>query len=298
MVISKYHSIVVMPKMAKPYPTILDFLTGRFPKIDRQIWKNRIVCGKVLTQKEEPASLDTPYIPLEKLYYFREVKKETIIPFTEKIIFCNQELLVACKPHFLPVTPAGPYVNECLLHRLKKRIGNHDLAPINRIDRETAGLVLFSMNKKTRGLYQTLFMNGQVKKTYIAVTQYPGDHEKTSWSVENRITKGDPWFRMKAATGEPNAVSKISLLRSKGNRALFKLCPITGKKHQLRLHLSGLGFPILNDRYYPKLLPEQKNSFSAPLQLLSQKIQFHDPILKKQTVYESERLLEDNVFSI
>ncbi|MBU3954667.1 MAG: pseudouridine synthase [Proteobacteria bacterium] len=291
MVISEYHSIVVMPGMEKPFPTILAFLIQRFPGIDTQIWEARIRSGKVLTEDGEPISLETAYQPLKRLRYFREVVEESVIPFTETIVFCNDELLVACKPHFLPVTPAGPHVNQCLLHRLKKRTGNKDLCPINRIDRETAGLVLFSMNPKTRGRYQALFMNKKVQKTYDAVTTYPWDPKRTSWTIENRIIKGDPWFRMKAVPGTPNAVSNIDLVESRGNRALFRLSPVTGKKHQLRLHLSGLGFAILNDRYYPKLLPERKDDFSAPLQLLARKIQFTDPVSKKQVRYESERRL-------
>ncbi len=280
-----------MPRIEKPYPSVLIFLTERFPRIDREIWEARINAGKVLAENGESISLDTPYTPLKKLYYFREVEEETIIPFTEKIIFCNEELLVACKPHFLPVTPAGPYVNECLLHRLKKRTGNNYLSPINRIDRETAGLVLFSMNKDNRGRYQELFMNGEVEKTYDAVTTYPSAQKEKEWRVENRIAKGDPWFRMKTTPGKPNAVSIISLVKSKGNKALFQLIPVTGKKHQLRLHLSELGFPILNDRYYPKLLPKAEKTFAAPLQLLARKIQFRDPISTRRVTYESERRL-------
>ncbi len=295
MAISEYHSTAVMPKADKPFPTILDFLTQRFPRIDRNTWKARINSGKVLTGAEKPVSLDTPYIPLKKLLYFREVEEETVIPFAEEIIFCNDDLLVACKPHFLPVTPAGRYVTQCLLHRLKEKTGNRNLAPINRIDRETAGLVLFSMNPKTRGLYQKLFMDGQVNKTYGAVAEYPREIGKTSWQVENRLTKGEPWFRMKTVPGKTNAVSKISLTRVIGKQAVFQLCPITGKKHQLRIHLSGLGFPILNDRYYPDLLPEKTDDFSAPLQLLSKKIQFQDPLSARLVSYESQRDLLFNL---
>jgi len=289
--ISEYHSTVVMPGIEKPYPSILDFLTKRFPGIAREIWEARIQSGKVLTEKGEAVSFETAYMPLKKLYYFREVTEEPIIPFTEKIIFCNEELLVACKPHFLPVTPAGPYVNQCLLHRLKKRMKNKNLSPINRIDRETAGLVLFSMNPSTRGRYQELFMNGEVEKSYDAVTEYSRDHKTKSWVVENRLVKGEPWFRMKTTPGKPNAISKIFFIGSRENRALFQLSPVTGKKHQLRVHLSGLGFPILNDRYYPKLLPEAKINFEAPLQLLARKIRFRDPISAKLVTYESQRRL-------
>lgn len=291
MVISDYHSTVVMPKIEKPYPSILEFLTRRFPRIDRETWEARICSGKVLSEKGEPISFDMPYHPLKRLHYFREVEQEAAIAFTEKIIFCNEELLVACKPHFLPVTPAGPVVNQCLLHRLKKKTGNRDLSPINRIDRETAGLVLFSMNPETRGRYQELFMKGEVKKIYEAVTVCPQGQEKKSWTVKNRIVKGEPWFRMKTAPGTPNAVSRLSLVRSEGNMAFFRLFPVTGKKHQLRLHLSGLGFPILNDRYYPMLLPERKSDFSSPLQLVARKIQFCDPVSKRQVTYQSDRRL-------
>lgn len=291
MTISKYHSTVLMPEIEKPYPFILDFLTRRFPSIDRGTWQARILDGKVLTEQGDPICLTTPYTPLTRLHYFREVANEPAIPFTEKILFCNADLLVACKPHFLPVIPGGPYVNECLLNRLKKKTGNENLSPINRIDRETAGLVLFSMNPKTRGRYQELFMNHRVEKTYRAVTFYSGVTGDNFWTVENRIIQGDPWFTMKVVPGKPNAVSKISMIETKKEKALFKISLVTGKKHQIRLHLSGLGFPILNDRVYPKLLPEKKLDFTDPLQLLAEKIAFKDPLSRKKMRFSSDRHL-------
>ncbi len=243
MITSEHPSTVVLPPMAPPYPSILGFLTARFPAIGAEVWEARIHSGKVTTETGAPVSLDTAYEPLKKLHYFREVEKETRIPFAEKIVFCNDDLLVACKPHFLPVTPGGPYVNECLLNRLKKRTGNPALSPINRIDRETAGLVLFSMNKNTRGCYQEMFMKGEVTKTYDAVATWHMDQEEDGWVVENRIVKGDPWFRMKTVPGRPNAVSKISLVRSKGNKALFELQPVTGKSISCGCTSAVLDFP-------------------------------------------------------
>lgn len=134
-------------------------------------------------------------------------------------------------------------------------------------------------------------MKGKIEKTYQAVTAFPREPTKNSWTVENRLVKGEPWFRMKSTPGQPNAISKITLIKHKENKAFFQLQPITGKKHQLRLHLSGLGFPILNDRYYPELLPERKKEFSAPLQLLARKLKFRDPISGAQMAYESNRRL-------
>lgn len=282
-------SIVSMPDTAKPYPTLLAFFTRRFPKIPEHIWLERITAGKVLTETGEPVTLDTAYMPNSRLFYFREVTEEPVIPFKEEVLFANDHLLVACKPHFLPVSPGGPYVRETLLNRLKEKTGNPFLSPINRIDRATAGLVLISVNETTRGLYQQLFMRGLVRKTYEAVADFPQSPGQSEWLVENRIEPGEPWFRMKTCAGTINARSRIQLIEAIGTRARFQLFPLTGKKHQLRMHLSGLGFPIVNDRYYPDLLPEIDDDFDRPLQLLSRKIEFRDPVTGKEMAFASTR---------
>jgi tRNA pseudouridine32 synthase/23S rRNA pseudouridine746 synthase len=231
-------------------------------------------------------------MPNKRLFYFREVEKERAIPFQEQLLFSNDHLMVVCKPHFLPVTPSGPYVRETLLGRLKEATGNPFLSPINRIDRGTAGLVLISTNKETRGRYQQLFMDGLVRKSYEAVTDFSEDCGQTEWLVENRIETGEPWFRMKTCEGKINARTRLRLLETQASQARFHLVPLTGKKHQLRIHLSGLNFPIVNDRYYPKLLPEMQDDFSRPLQLLSRKIEFRDPITGVEMSFESQRALK------
>lgn len=151
MAIASNYSTVTMPAALPPYPTILAFLSARFPRVSAETWKLRIYQGRVLNDRGVPIGTDTAYTPQRRLYYFREGEREPVIPFQETILFQNEEFLVACKPHFLPVIPSGPYINECLLNRLQRRTGNPDLAPINRIDRETAGLVLFSTRKENRG---------------------------------------------------------------------------------------------------------------------------------------------------
>src|SRR6185369_9532322 len=221
--ISKHPSVVTMPKTERPYPTILAFLSGRFPAISYGTWEKRISEGKVLDENERQITPDTAYTPLNRLFYFREVNAEPIIPFSEKILCIDDEILVACKPHFLPVTPGGRYVDECLLNRLRHSTGIKDLAPLHRLDRETAGIVLFSVNKKSRGLYGTLFMNGQVEKTYHALSAWEPSEERISWEVENGRGRGEPWFRMKAARGGANACSVIILVEVKGNTACFTL---------------------------------------------------------------------------
>lgn len=289
MAISVGASVVSMPETRWPYPTLLRFFTERFPHVPVQTWVHRIVTGKVLTEEGNPVTLDSPYTPNKRLFYFREVDEEPIVPFQERILFSNDHLLVACKPHFLPVTPSGPYVGETLINRLKEKTGNPFLSPINRIDRGTAGIVLLSSEKKSRGIYQQMFMEGRVRKTYEAVTLFSGKSLHTEWLVENRIERGEPWFRMKECPGTVNARSRIRLVEIMGTQARFLLFPMTGKKHQLRIHLSGLGFPIVNDRYYPVLMPEKPEDFSAPLLLLSRKIEFRDPITGALMAFETQR---------
>lgn len=289
--ISQHPSVVTIPKTEKPYPTILTFLSCRFPAIPIEVWIKRIAAGKVLDDKGKPITHDSEYAPLMRLFYFREVSAEPLIPFAEKILFLDNEILVACKPHFLPVTPGGRYVDECLLNRLRRSTGIEDLAPLHRIDRETAGLVLFSVNKKSRGLYSTLFMNGRVEKTYQALSKCQPFQKTASWDIESRIERSEPWFLMKTATGRTNARSTIHLVEVSNGIARFTLHPHTGKTHQLRLHLSGLGFGILNDRYYPDLQDEREDDFAMPLQLVARALRFKDPVTGIIREFQSERQL-------
>jgi len=291
MAISATPSTVTMPAAERPYPSILEFLTQRFPRVAGSLWQQRISAGKVLGTDKSPVTTDTEYLPHSQLHYYREVEDERLIPFTEQILFQDDHLLVACKPHFLPVIPGGGYVNECLLNRLRKRTGNNDLVPLHRIDRETAGVVMFSVNRTTRGVYGRLFADGLVDKSYQALAECSPDLEKRDWTVENRIVKGDPWFRMRVVPGEPNSRSELRLLEVKGTIARFDLFPVTGKTHQLRIHMSGLGFRILNDRYYPDLQPERADDFDNPLRLVARSVRFRDPISGKAMEFCSEREL-------
>jgi len=291
MAISLYPATVTMPKVDRPYPSVLSFLAERFPKIERSCWERRIAEGKVLGEDGSPITALSQYAPQKRIFYFREVQEERIIPFSEQILFQNEELLVSCKPHFLPVTPGGPYVDECLLHRLRKATGNDELVPIHRIDRETAGLVLFSANRKTRVLYSELFRTGRIEKTYQAISAATGNPGNGVWFIENRMVAGEPWFRMKTAAGPFNARSCIKLVEQKQGKSRFTLNPLTGKTHQLRVHLSGIGFGILNDRYYPDLQAERADDFESPLQLLAKSVRFQDPVSGKTMQFESVRKL-------
>lgn len=289
--ISPYRAKVTMPPMEQPYPSVLEFLVGRFPRVGRSRWERRIAQGKVLGEDGSPITSATGYAPQKRIFYFRELDDEREIPFAEEILFQNGEILVACKPHFLPVTPGGAYLEQSLLHRLRTSTGIHDLVPLHRIDRETAGIVLFSVNPRTRGRYGGLFREGSIEKRYEAVSAAPVEPGRTEWLVENRLVQGDPWFTMRKEEGAPNARSLVRLVEQKNGLARFELTPITGKTHQLRVHMSGLGLQILHDRLYPKLQPIGPDDFDRPLQLLARRVRFRDPLTGRALEFESRRRL-------
>lgn len=289
--IAKHPSVITMPATERPYPSIVEFLFKKFPAISRNRWAERILEGKVLDDQGKPITAETEYSPSKRIFYFREVENEPVIPFAEQILFQDDEILVACKPHFLPVTPGGRYVEECLLNRLRNRTGIPDLAPLHRLDRETAGIVIFSVNPNTRGRYHELFTQGKVEKTYHALAEVNQPPSENQWPVENRIVRSEPRFRMKIVPGVANARTHIQLLDVKGNRGLFRLQPVTGKTHQLRLHMSGLGFGIINDRVYPDRRPQTDDDFDQPLQLLAKQVRFHDPVSGQDRGFRSEREL-------
>lgn len=286
------YSKVILPDAASRFPTVVDFLVDRFPRVSGETWKKRAIEGKILDEDGVPITLETPYRRGRKIFYRREVEQERVIPFAESVLFENSALLVACKPHFLPVNPTGPFVAECLMNRLRKKTGNDKLVPINRIDRETAGLVLFSADPKTRDRYYRLFREGEVEKSYEALALLDEEPVQREWMVENRVEKGEPWFRMQVVPGEANSRSLIRLQELRGGKARFQLRPFTGKTHQLRLHMSSLGFGILNDRYYPQLQPESADDFARPLQLLAKSVTFRDPITGKILEFSSDRTLD------
>jgi len=283
MTISERPSKLSLPQASAGIATVLEYLVIKFPYIDAQIWRQRMVDGKVHWHDGSLITAQTPFQPQQRVYYYREVESEPSIPFKETILFQDQHVLVAYKPHFLAVTPGGMYVNECLQNRLQHSTGIEALQALHRLDRVTAGLVMFSVNPDTRHLYHQLFETRQIHKTYQAIANIRDGENLVGqeWRVKNRIVQGEPRFRMRVTEGEPNSDSVIRCVQQTTQKALFELNPITGKTHQLRIHMQTLGWPILNDKYYPQLQPESADNYSAPLQLLAKELQFTDPITQQ-----------------
>lgn len=272
------------------WPSLLDGLCARFPRIDRVQWQDRFARGRVQDAQGRALAPDMPWQVGLEIQYFREVADEPVIPFAESILHLDAHLLVADKPHFLPVTPAGGYVSETLLARLVARTGNTELAPLHRLDRLTAGLVLFSTQAATRDAYQRLFRERRIEKTYEALAQaLPG--LAFPLQRDSRLVPGEPFFRMAEVPGEPNARSRIELIETEGPVWRYRLRPETGRKHQLRVHMAMLGAPIVGDDLYPQLMPRPDETVEAPLQLLAQGLAFDDPLSGEPRRFSSQRRL-------
>lgn len=261
-----------------PWTMLLDGLCAHFPAIPRAVWLDRFARGRILGDEGEALGADTPYRVGLEVHYYREVADEPRIPFEERVLHVDEHLLVADKPHFLPVTPSGAHVHETLLGRLIRRTGNPDLAPLHRIDRETAGLVLFSTNPETRAAYQSLFRERRIEKHYEAIAPAL-PHLGFPHVRRSRIVPGEPFFRMREAEGEPNSETKIDVIERGETGWRYALQPITGKKHQLRVHMAALGAPIHDDPLYPEVRFREAGDFKAPLQLAATALAFDDPIV-------------------
>jgi tRNA pseudouridine32 synthase/23S rRNA pseudouridine746 synthase len=283
MTISEQHSKLSLPQTNPGVATVLEYLVIKFPYIDAQIWQQRMVDGKVHWHDGSLITTQSPFKPQQRVYYYREVESEPSIPFKDTILFHDELILVTYKPHFLAVTPGGIYVNECLQNRLRRSTGIKALQALHRLDRVTAGLVMFSVNPDTRHRYHHLFDPRQIHKTYQAIANIREGESiiGQEWDIKNRLVKAEPRFRMCVTEGEANSQSVIRCVKQSNQYALIELNPVTGKTHQLRFHMQALGWPILNDRYYPQLQPQSADNYSAPLQLLAKELQFIDPITQQ-----------------
>ena len=262
---------------AGAWPTVLDCLCERFPAVSRAHWLERMARGRVVGSDGACLTPETPHRGGLEVHYYREVSDEPPIPFDEVVLHADAHLLVADKPHFLPVMPAGAHVHETLLGRLIRRTGNEALAPLHRIDRDTAGLVLFSTNPASRARYQALFRERRIDKHYEAIAA-PLPEIAFPCARRSRIVAGEPFFRMQETDGPPNSETRIDVIERGTGAWRYALCPVTGRKHQLRVHMAALGAPIVNDPLYPTVAHRAAGDHSAPLQLLAKGLAFDDPL--------------------
>ncbi|MCW0212180.1 MAG: pseudouridine synthase [Pseudonocardia sp.] len=268
-----------------PWATMREHLVERLPRvdparIDEMLREERIV------DLTGPLAVDAPFVPRSFLWFHRDLPVEAPVPFEIGIVHRDEHLLVVDKPHFLATIPRGRHVVETALVRLRRDLGLPTLSPAHRLDRVTAGLVLFVITPELRGRYQTLFRDRLVRKTYEAVAPYRPELELPR-TVRSRIVKERGVIRAQELPGEVNAVTRVELVDHAGGLGRYLLHPLTGRTHQLRLHLCSLGIPILGDDLYPDLRDTPLDDYRSPLQLLARTLEFTDPLSGEERRFTS-----------
>ncbi|GAA1850062.1 pseudouridine synthase [Brevibacterium marinum] len=279
--------------------TIGRWLESEFPEAaadDRRrlLEQTGAEAGQMCDMHGRPVTWDDPVEPGGFYFFHRPVPPEERIPFEVGVVFEDEELLVVDKPHFLASTPNGRFVRECVVTRLRVDRDLPDLVAIHRLDRITAGLLILSKRPETRGRYQRLFQDRRVAKTYRALAPMPPIDMELPLVKESRLVKPRGGRQVNEVEGESNAFSRIGLLREReagfGTGAVgeYGLEPLTGRTHQLRVHMNSLGLPILGDPVYPVDLAPDPYDFDSPLQLLAASIGFDDPLTGRERHFESE----------
>jgi len=221
------------------------------------------------------------------VYLYRELPEEVTVPFDVPILYRDDDLVVVDKPHFLATMPRGKHVAQTALVRLRRDLDLPELSPAHRLDRLTAGVLLFATRREVRGAYQTLFARGEVRKAYLARAAVNPDIELPT-VLRSRIIKRRGHLQADEEPGEPNAETLIEHV----NDGLYRLSPRTGRTHQLRVHMSSLGLPIIGDTLYPDVTDVAPDDFSRPLQLLAHSIEFDDPVSGRPRRFVSVRTLQ------
>ncbi|MDQ3578967.1 MAG: RluA family pseudouridine synthase, partial [Actinomycetota bacterium] len=265
--------------------TIRDHLVERLPRveparIDAMLREERIV------GLDGPVAVDAPYAPGSFVWFHRDLPVEVPVPFEISVVHQDEDLLVVDKPHFLSTIPRGKHVVETALVRLRRELGIPALSPAHRLDRVTAGLLMFVVRPESRGAYQTLFRDRLVRKEYEAIARH--DPRLVSPTVvRSRIVKERGVITAQEVVGEPNAETVVEVVEHRDGVGRYRLSPLTGRTHQLRLHMSGLGVPIFGDDFYPVLTEKPLDDFTRPLQLLARVLEFTDPLSGVPRRFES-----------
>lgn len=253
----------------------------------------RVRAGEVVLGDGVQVTHDTAYQRGGSVYLYRDVRPETSVPFDLTVLYQDDHLLVVDKPHFLATMPRGRHVEQTVVTRVRRDLGLPDAAPAHRLDRLTAGVLVLTLRHDVRSAYQLLFAQREVVKTYLALAPtLPTLHEPMT--IQNRIVKERGDLQARVVPGEPNAETVVELLSDRDGVGTYRLLPSTGRTHQLRVHCSDLGMPILGDPLYPTVVDVASDDFSTPLRLLAHRLEFVDPLTREERVFTSERALSDD----
>ncbi|MFH0241042.1 RluA family pseudouridine synthase [Streptomyces sp. HK10] len=271
------------------WETVRDHLVDRLSAVEPALVDTMLREGAVWCA-DGPLAPGAPYRPGAYLWFHRELPDEVPVPYAVEVLYRDDVLVVADKPHFLATTPRGRHVTETALARLRRDLGLPELSPAHRLDRLTAGVVMFTVRPEHRAAYQGLFQDRRVHKEYEAVAPHDPGLELPR-TVRSRIVKERGVIAAREVPGEPDSASRIELVEHRGGLGRYRLVPMTGRTHQLRLHMSSLGVPLLGDPVYPAVTDPAPDDFGRPLQLLSRSLEFTDPVTGRARRFTSHRRL-------
>ncbi|MER6419078.1 RluA family pseudouridine synthase [Streptomyces sp. NPDC001137] len=276
-----------------PWATVREHLVERLSGAGAGAVDGMFDAGQIVGADGRAVAPDAAYEPGMFVWFHRELPEEVPVPYPLRVVHRDEHIVVADKPHFLATTPRGSHVTETVLARLRRELGLPTLGAAHRLDRLTAGLVLFTVRPEERGAYQSLFRDRRIAKEYEAVAPYdPG--LALPRTVRSRIVKERGVLAAHEVEGEPNAVSRVELVEHRADGlGRYRLIPSTGQTHQLRVHMNALGVPILGDPLYPVVTdPVPAGDFRRPLQLLARTLEFTDPVTGVEHRFRSARTLE------
>ncbi len=281
-------------KAGAPWPTMGAWLRHRLPEhvdVARMLTDGRFVDDGGRTLHD-----DDPYVPARYVWFHRDLRDEPEVPGVVHVVHRDERLVVVDKPPFLSTIPRGRHVMQSVVVRMRAALDLPELSPLHRLDRVTSGLLMLATERRWRGPYQSAFEHRRVDKTYLALAPLRADLE-LPLVVRDHIRKDRGTAQAQVVPGAPvNAETLVELDHEvdgpDGTRlGVYRLTPRTGRTHQLRLHLSGLGIPIVGDPLYPVERDVAVDDFRTPLQLLAAEVAFTDPVDGAPRRFRSVRAL-------
>lgn len=245
----------------------------------------KVLAGEVVDADGTVVTAGTVMPPGSFVYMYRDLPEEVEVPFDIPVLHRDDDIVVVDKPHFLATMPRGGHVAQTALVRLRRELYSPELSPAHRLDRLTAGVLLFTTRRAVRGAYQKLFAEGRANKVYLARA---GTDSALAFPItlRSRIVKQRGRLQAYEEPGEPNAETLVEHLGD----GLYRLTPRTGRTHQLRVHMNSLGLPIHGDPLYPEIKDVAPDDFSTPLELVAHSLEFDDPLTGQRRRFVSSRV--------
>ena len=264
----------------------------RHPDDDDAAVLRRFNEGLVVLIDGTPLKPSTPIAAGTDVFFYRHPAPEPPVPYEIETVFEDDNILVVNKPPFLATMPRAAHITETATVRLRRATGNEEITPAHRLDRMTSGLLLLTKRREIRGAYQELFARREVHKRYEAIAADNGVTAPLVWRSHVEKLRGEIASR-EIASAEPNSETLLRSVRrlapTEEQRlqrihgvphplSRYVLEPVTGKTHQLRVHMCSAGVPILGDPVYPTVQAFDDEDFTIPLRLTSTGLDFIDPL--------------------